>query len=286
MIEILLPQPHEIDPGFSVNRMLPRAQKRMIGPFVFWDHMGPVTINSGREISVRPHPHIGLSTLTYLFEGSIFHRDSLGFEQSISPGAVNWMTAGKGIVHSERTSPLLPQIIGQKVHGIQIWIGLPKEKEEIDPSFHHIPSSQVPRWKSISAEFTLIAGDWAGRQSPTPVHSPLFYVEVKGIALDETFTLPDDFEFGVYPVAGSGFIEEKEIKEKHLGYGKGSFRLQAKEPFHFMLFGGKPFDEKRIIWWNFVSSSKEKMEEAKLRWANQEMGQVVNESEFIPLPQN
>lgn len=284
MTKIISPQLHELGPNFSVNRMLPRASKRSIGPFVFWDHMGPVTILSGEEVSVRPHPHIGLSTLTYLFSGEILHRDSLGIEQRIKAGEVNWMTAGRGIVHSERTLPLLDSLRGKAVHGIQIWVALPKEEEQIEPSFHHFPADKIPHWESQGIKFHLIAGSFLGKESPVPVHSPLFYLNVF-LPKGSTLELPlQGEEAGVYLISGSLKCGDQSLAPKHLAVLEETGAVQALEDSHCMLFGGKPLPEPRHMWWNFVHSSKEKIEEAKVLWKEGKMGQVRGETEFIPLP--
>ena len=284
MIKIISPQPHELGPNFSVNRMLPRASKRAIGPFVFWDHMGPVTIRTGEEVSVRPHPHIGLSTLTYLFSGEILHRDSLGIEQSIRAGEVNWMTAGQGIAHSERTLPLLDSLKGKAVHGIQIWVALPREKEEMEPSFHHFPASQIPSWENHGTKFHLIAGEFFGKVSPVPVHSPLFYLNVF-LPKGSTLKVPlQGEEAGIYPISGSLKLAEQIVEPKHLAVLEQTAEMEALEDSHFMLFGGVPLPEPRHMWWNFVHSSQDKIEAAKVRWKEGKFGQVIRETEFIPLP--
>lgn len=283
---VIPPRKHDLGDGFSVNRVLPYAKKRMVGPFIFWDHMGPVALTKGDEMVVRAHPHIGLATLTYLFEGQIFHKDSLGIQQPIRPGEVNWMIAGKGIVHSERTGPV-PENKGKNLHGIQLWIALPLEAEEVDPSFHHFKENEIPSWEKDGVTAKIIAGSALGKTSPVPIHSPLFYLEVFADA-GSNFSL--DFpkqEAGVYVLSGN--LQNKngeELKPLEMGIFQESLNLQAKDKSHFMVIGGKPFPEGRHIYWNFVHSKKEKILEAKKIWTEQGFGKVPGETDFIPLPED
>jgi redox-sensitive bicupin YhaK (pirin superfamily) len=278
------PRKHDLGDGFTVNRVLPYAKKRMVGPFIFWDHMGPVFLKTGNEMVVRPHPHIGLATLTYLFEGEIYHQDSLGIKQAIKPGEVNWMIAGKGIVHSERTAPIADRVRGKYLHGIQLWIALPKSHEEVEPTFHHFSAEEIPTFSQNQSEVRLIAGSAFGKTSPVPTFSPLFYLEVfckKG----EKFVLPlNDHEGALYLLKGRVETLESEILPLEMGVFTQEISITALEDSHFMLLGGEPFPEDRTIWWNFVNSSKVKIEEAKILWKNQQMGKVAGETEYIPLP--
>lgn len=283
---IIPPRKHDLGDGFFVNRVLPYAKKRMVGPFIFWDHMGPVALKNGDEMVVRSHPHIGLATLTYLFEGQIFHRDSLGVQQPIRPGEVNWMIAGKGIVHSERTG-LIPENKGKNLHGIQLWIALPLQAEEVDPSFHHFSADEIPEWISGGNKARIIAGSALGKTSPVPTHSPLFYLEVFSEA-GSTFSMDFDGQEGaVYVLSGSMIAEgQKPLQPLDMGIFQDSLKVQAQEKSHFMVIGGQPFSEGRHIYWNFVHSKREKIQEAKQKWKAQGFGTVPGETDFIPLPED
>lgn len=273
--------------NFLVGRLLPFREKRAVGPFVFIDHMGPVAMSECENFDVPPHPHIGLSTLTYLFEGSITHRDSTGAVMDITPGAVNWMTAGKGVVHSERTPEHLRHS-DKSLHGLQIWVALPKSLEEMEPQFTHIEAHQIPSWQQNGATFKLIAGEFMEHRSPVPVHSPLYLLEIKA---NETTSLSlgnDLFgETGLYILEGA-------IREGENTYGPRQilvtrdaqlckFEMEANTIVY--LFGGEAFPEERFLYWNFVSSSKERLEQAKMDWKEQRFPRVPGETEAVPLPQ-
>lgn len=290
-IELIIP-PREKDlGGFQVRRILPYATHRMVGPFIFFDHMGPATFQPNEGIDVRPHPHICLATVTYLFEGKIRHRDSLGSDQLIEPGAINWMTAGRGIVHSERTPDDLRKT-GSRVSGIQCWVALPNELEEVAPSFTHYPAPALPEFKINAVQIKLLLGSAFDHKSPVQVHSELFYLEVKlpkGSQLD--FPLQGN-EGAAYVVSGSVHINEKQIDQHAMAVGKrcGNLFIEALDDAHIMLLGGKPVGE-RFIYWNFVASSEDKIEQAKLDWKNGpgEPGSRFpkiphDDREFIPLP--
>lgn len=272
--------------NFMVGRLLPFRQKRSIGPFVFIDHMGPACLTEYEHLDVPPHPHIGLSTLTYLFDGAIMHRDSLGTQIEITPGAVNWMTAGKGVVHSERTPERL-RTEDKYLHGLQIWVALPKELEGIEPSFCHVEAKDIPSWTEEGAHYKLIAGEVFGRKSPVPTYSRLYMLEIKA----ETRTTIDIGKFlfgesGLYIVQGrvrsnGHTYESKKIlitKEAQLC----SFEMDGETEVY--IFGGDPFPEERFIYWNFVSSNKEVIEVAKQNWKDQVFDKVPGESDFVPLP--
>ncbi|WP_292051718.1 MULTISPECIES: pirin family protein [unclassified Brevundimonas] len=278
--------------GFEVSRILPHAQKRMVGPFVFLDQMGPAEFAPGSEaINVRPHPHIGLSTLTYLFEGEIMHRDNLGYTQPIRPGEVNWMTAGSGIVHSERTDPL-KKSQGGAMHGMQAWVALPVEKEEIAPSFTHLGEEAQPTDTSNGIFTRLVAGEAFGERAGTPVESPLFYLH---------YELPAGASFAPPPGPGKAggyseralYVAAGEIEVDHQRFHTGQMvvlaahaepRVTALQAATVMVLGGEPVGE-RLIWWNFVSSSKARMEQAKADWTAGRMKLPVDDDlEFIPLP--
>lgn len=253
---------------FMVGRLLPFRQKRMVGPFIYIDHMGPVKLSERENFDVLPHPHIGLSTLTFLFEGSIMHRDALGNEVEIKPGAVNWMTAGKGIVHSERTPEYLrhSQLY---MHGLQIWVALPKELEQMEPEFFHIEAEHIPKWTEGDLQFKLVAGEAFGRKSPVPVYSKLFMLEIKS-KKTQSINIGDQLygESGLYILEGAIESEGNVYGPKQLLVAKDStlceFTIQENSTIY--IFGGVPFPEERFIDWNFVSSSKELIEEAKQKW--------------------
>lgn len=284
-IEHLL-KPHVRDIGaFSVRRVLPAAAAQTVGPFIFFDHMGPVALPAGEGMDVRPHPHIGLATVTYLFEGEITHRDSLGSEQVIRPGDVNWMTAGRGIVHSER-SPQSARDAGARVHGIQTWVALPREFEEVEPAFHHHPAATLPRVARPGARITVIAGDAFGVRSPVKVFSRTLYAALE-LDAGASLEIPADHaERGVYLVNGAAVVDNEALPAEHLAVltpGVGA-TVSALEPSKLMLVGGDPTDGRRHIFWNFVASSREAIEAAAQRWENDEFPPVPGEHERIPLP--
>lgn len=271
---------------FLVGRLLPFREKRTVGPFAFIDHMGPASMNDHENMDVPPHPHIGLSTLTYLFEGSIVHNDSLGTEMEIKPGAVNWMTAGKGIVHSERTPAYLRKV-NKHLHGIQIWVALPKALEEMQPSFTHIEADELPVWEESNLSFKLIAGEVFGKKSPVPVYSPLYFIEIKSKGKQKINIGESLFgESALYILEGSIVSDENTFVSKQLLVSKNSklCEFEIAENSTIYIFGGEPFSEERIIYWNFVSSSKELIENAKQMWIDQEFEKVPGETEFVPLP--
>lgn len=273
--------------NFIVGRLLPFREKRMIGPFIYIDHMGPVLMSPTENMDIAPHPHIGLSTLTYLLEGSVMHRDSIGTQQEIKPGEVNWMTAGKGIVHSERTPDHLRDF-SKTMHGLQLWVALPKELEEIEPSFYHIKEADLPQWKENNVDFKLIAGKIKGHESPVPVHSPLYFLEIK--STERTmFSLGEDLygEAGIYILEGGIIADGESFGPKQLLVSLNSSLCQFQiEPFSkIYIFGGEPFPEERIIYWNFVATNNERIEAAKERWKNQKFDKIEGETEFVPLPE-
>jgi redox-sensitive bicupin YhaK (pirin superfamily) len=280
-------QARDLGGGLGVRRLLPSAARRMVGPFIFVDHMGPVRFDPGRGIDVRPHPHINLATVTFLFEGEILHRDNLGSEQAIRPGAVNWMIAGSGIVHSERT-PALERKTGATAHGMQLWVALPRPVEEMAPSFEHHPPGTIPLVERPGARLRVIAGAAYGAASPARVLSPLFYVEAQ-LERDASLELPDDHaERAVYVVAGALQMGGKE-------FGQGTMfvcregapaSVRALVDTRALLLGGAPLDGPRHIWWNFVSSSPDRIERAKEDWRHGRFSKVPgDEAEFIPLPE-
>lgn len=272
---------------FLVGRLLPFRQKRMVGPFIFIDHMGPVKMSERENFDVLPHPHIGLSTLTFLFEGSIMHRDSLGNELEIRPGAVNWMTAGKGIVHSERTPEYL-RYSEKEMHGLQIWIALPKELEQMEPEFFHLDSSQIPSWEDAYTQFKLIAGEAFGRKSPVPVYSKLYMLEIKS-KIRQHIKIGHELygESGLYILEGSIESEGNTYLPKQILIAKDSslckFVMEANTSIY--IFGGELFPEERFIDWNFVGSSKEIISDAREKWIKQGFPKIKgDENEFVPYP--
>ena len=272
--------------NFLVGRLLPFRQKRAVGPFVFIDHMGPTHLKDYQNLDVGPHPHIGLSTLTYLFEGSIQHKDSLGNDLEITPGAVNWMDGGKGVVHSERTPEYL-RTTDKVLHGLQIWIALPKEKEEIEPSFTHIESDKLPTWSENGIDFKLIAGKYKDLESPVPVHSPLYYIEAKA-KVDGKVNLGSGLfgESALYILEGEVIDEGQSYGEKQLLVAKDASlcTLNLKAGTTIYIFGGDPFPEERFIYWNFVSSSKERLEQAKEDWTNHKFPLIPGDNDYVPMP--
>jgi redox-sensitive bicupin YhaK (pirin superfamily) len=269
---------------FDVRRVLPAAERRMVGPFIFFDHMGPAVFPPGRGIAVRPHPHIGLATVTYLFEGEIMHRDSLGYVQPIQAGAVNLMTAGRGIVHSERASDDLA--VTSRLHGIQSWVALPEELEEMEPSFVHYPANTLPELHADGCAVRVIIGAAFGQTSPVAACSPTLYLEVR-MPKGATFELPPDYpERAAYVASGAVRIDRHSHTEGVMAVARrgATVLLTAAADSLVLVIGGEPLGA-RHIWWNFVSSSKERIERAKLDWLENRIGKVPGDDEFIPLPE-
>ncbi|TDN68610.1 pirin family protein [Paraburkholderia sp. BL10I2N1] len=280
-------KPHLRDVGsLTVRRVLPAMAARLIGPFIFFDHMGPAILAPGVGLDVRPHPHIGLATVTYLFEGAIMHRDSLGSEQRIVPGDVNWMTAGRGIVHSERT-PNEDRGRGLAMHGIQTWVALPLAHEDDEPSFEHHAASTLPEIERHGVTLRVIAGTAFGQTAPTTTFSGTLYVAAH-FAPGSSFALePEHDERGVYLVEGDLAIDGEAFEAGQMAVltlGE-TVTLASTKGATVMLLGGEKIDGERFIEWNFVASSREKIERAKLLWTNQQMGTVPGETEWIPLPE-
>lgn len=273
--------------SFLVGRLLPFREKRMVGPFIFIDHMGPVVMSERENFDVMPHPHIGLSTLTFLFEGSILHRDSIGTEIEIKPGEVNWMTAGEGIVHSERTPEYLRHS-AKHMHGLQIWVALPKALEEMEPAFTHVDKDHLPTWQKDGITYKLIAGEVMGKRSPVPVYSELYFLEIKSTTA-QTIEMGNDLfgESGLYILEGSIESEGNRYEPKQLLVARESrlcsFTIGANSTVY--LFGGMPLPEERYIDWNFVSSSKEKLAAARQQWIDQQFPKIEgDEVDFVPYP--
>lgn len=282
---IVVPRPRDLG-GFEVRRALPSAERRNIGPFAFFDQMGPAELAPGSGIDVRPHPHIGLATVTYLFQGTIVHRDSLGSVQAIEPGAVNWMTAGRGIVHSERSDNELRQR-RQKLYGLQIWGALPRRYEETDPDFTHYAADLLPQIEGEGKTVRVIAGSLFGKASPVKTFSKLFYGDTvcrPGASL----LLNNEYEErGIYLLEGDVDIHGQRFEPgRLLIFSSGDeITIKAVSAARFVLFGGEPLDSPRHLWWNFVSSSRARIEQAKSDWKNGRFAPVPGDSEFIPLPE-
>lgn len=272
--------------GFTVRRLLPAAQRQSVGPFLFFDHFGPVTIAPGGSHDVRPHPHIGLATVTYLFDGAIMHRDSLGFEQRIAPGAINWMTAGRGIVHSER-GPQDLKASSYVNHGIQLWAALPREFEEVAPDFEHTPAEAIPSLMVDGTQMRVLIGEAFGKKSPVKTFAPTVYLDVQ-LAADVVFALPPlAQELAVYAVDGDITIDGENLPAHRLAVlaPGAAVSLLASQATRLMVIGGDVLDGHRFMWWNFVSSRKERIVQASRDWEAQTMGQVAGDPELIPLPE-
>jgi redox-sensitive bicupin YhaK (pirin superfamily) len=274
--------------GFTVRRLLPAPGLQTVGPFIFFDHMGPAVFGPGQGVNVRPHPHIGLATVTYLFEGAFMHRDSLGTAQIIRPGDVNWMVAGRGIVHSERTPPEVRDSAGRaSAHGIQTWIALPRAEEERAPSFAHHAAASLPQLEQPGARLTVIAGTAYGRRSPVEVFSPTLYVDARLEAGARIGVEAEHQQRACYVVSGTVEIAGDRYGEGQfvvLAEGAGSVSLYAATGARVMLAGGAALDGPRHIEWNFVSSSRERIEAAKADWRARRFAAVPGDDERIPLP--
>lgn len=267
----------------TVRRVLPSGRRQKVGPFIFFDHMGPAVFPPGKGIGVRPHPHIGLATVTYLFEGQIMHRDSLGVVQPIERGAVNLMTAGRGIVHSERAGDDLDQT--SKLHGIQSWMALPRHDEECEPEFVHYPATDLPHFEHEGATLTLIIGELFGHRSPVQTRAQMLYAEATLDAGGELLIPSTVDEMAVYIVSGDVAIDGANFGEGKMAVAAqgGNLRVQAQNDSRIMVLGGETLGE-RHIWWNFVSSSLERIEQAKHDWQDGRFDAVPGDDEFIPLP--
>lgn len=286
---IILPPVRDLGDGFRVRRALPSAHRRMIGPFIFFDHMGPATFGVGHGFDVRPHPHIGLSTVTYLIDGEITHRDNIGVVETIRPGDVNWMTAGSGIVHSERTPPEA-RAEGGDLFGIQAWVALPTQDEEVAPSFAHHAAAEIPSTEADGVCLTLIAGASDGLTSPVKTHSDMVYADII-LTNGGTYRIKPTFEDrAIYVLSG-----DLEVANQTGSFGQGELVIlkpgaevvisaKKNHSARLMLMGGEPFPESRHIYWNFVSSSGERIEQAKQDWRDRRFPGVPGEHEFIPLP--
>lgn len=283
---VIVPRARDIG-SFEVRRALPSAQRQMVGPFIFFDQFGPVLMQAGQGLDVRPHPHIGLSTVTWVYDGVIQHKDNLGYDQPIKPGELNWMTAGKGIVHSERTPPK-ERSAGQKVYGIQSWVALPKQYEDAAPGFEHVAAAALPVLEDGARKVRVIAGSIYGASSPVKTHSDLFYADVT-LGAGGRLPLPTGHEErGIYVSEGSIDVsgETHEAGRLVVFHPRDPIVISTRTGARFMMLGGEPMDGPRYIWWNFVSSSKDKLEAAKDDWKQARFAIVPgDEKEFIPLPE-
>lgn len=273
--------------GFRVRRVLPAGARRLVGPFIYLDHMGPVELAPGSGLDVPPHPHIGLETVTYLFDGELEHRDSVGSHQLIAPGAINWMTAGRGVVHSERTATAA-RTRAVRLHGLQIWVALPRDQEQVEPAFSHYPASALPELERGGARVRVLAGSAYEASSPVKTASALFYLDV-ALAAGASLTLPAEYEErAVYVVRGEVSCgPERAAEARMLVLAPGAdVTLGAEGPAHVVVFGGAPIDGPRHIWWNFVSSSREHIERAKQDWKAGRFPKVPgDDAEPVPLPE-
>ena len=282
---VIEPRPRDLG-GFEVRRVLPAASRNMVGPFIFFDHLGPSQFAAGTGIDVRPHPHICLATVTYLFTGELVHRDSLGFVQPIRPGDVNWMTAGRGIAHSERTDAVLRHL-PTRIHGIQSWVALPRSAEETEPAFFHHPAATLPLIERPGVRMRVIAGAAWGQHSPVKTFSDTLYVDAE-LTSGAVLELPDEYaERSVYVAEGRIALDGSEYASGRMIVFDpgGSASIRALTDSRVMLVGGAPLDGPRYIWWNFVASSRERIERAKDDWAGQRFPRVPGETDFIPLPE-
>ena len=272
--------------GFVVRRSLPSAARRSVGPFVFFDHFGPVTLPAGQSTDVRPHPHIGLETVTYLFEGAMMHRDSLGAVQRIEPGAINWMTAGRGIVHSERTPEDL-RGTARTMHGLQLWVALPLALEEAPPAFTHTASADIPEWRVPGVVVRVLVGraSFAGEalQSPVPALAPVLYLDIQ-LAPGASLVLPDAPERALYLIDGAAVVDGDALDPQVLSVVDGHSVLTSAGGARCALVGGAPLDGHRTVWWNFVSSRRDRLEQAGADWTAGRFPDVPGETERIPLP--
>lgn len=284
-IQLLKPRLTDLGGGLQVRRLLPAAQRQSIGPFVFFDHFGPHLHQPGSNTDVRPHPHIGLATVTYLLEGAMVHRDSLGSVQRIEPGAINWMTAGRGIVHSERAPEDL-RAQPHTVHGLQLWAALPAAFEETEPGFSHTPASALPEWVAAGIRVRVLIGEAFGLRSPVATFAPTLYLDVAADPQASLTLTADVPERAIYAISGALDIDGQPLLPQHLAILPPDHapRITAPTGGRFAVIGGAPLDGPRFIWWNFVSTRRERIEQAREDWRAQRMGHIAGDSEYIPLP--
>ncbi len=282
--EHIKPHIKDLGGGFTVRRLLPAASRQAVGPFVFFDHFGPIEAGPDDNHDVRPHPHIGLATVTYLFEGAMLHRDSTGVVQRIEPGAVNWMTAGRGIVHSERTPDDLRGST-RRSHGLQLWCGLPSAHEEDEPSFVHTPAAGIPALEVGGAQVRVLIGSAFGATSPVPVTTPTLYLDIQ-LGAGDGFPLPLADERAVYVIDGDAQLDGEDMPPETMVVLQPGDEpmLSADAAARVVLIGGAPLGQ-RHMWWNFVSSRQARIAQAADDWVAQKLGTVAGETEFIPLPE-
>ena len=285
--ELLEPRIHDLGGGLVVRRLLPSHPRQAVGPFVFFDHFGPVAVRPQDNFDVRPHPHIGLATVTYLFEGAMLHRDSMECVQRIEPGAINWMTAGSGVVHSERRPPDLYDR-QYPLHGLQLWAALPREHEECEPSFTHTPASAIPATTNEGVNVRVLIGEACGARSPVATFAPTLYLDIAA-EVGGTLVLPAPsatYERAVYSVERDVVVDGRALPARVLAPLEpgADTTVVAPQGARFVEIGGEPLDGRRYIFWNFVSSSRERIERAKEDWRAQRMAKIPGEHESIPLP--
>jgi redox-sensitive bicupin YhaK (pirin superfamily) len=282
----LKPHARDLGGGFMVRRLLPAAERQSVGPFLFFDHFGPMDVAPDVNQDVRPHPHIGLATVTYLFEGAILHRDSVGSVQRIEPGAINWMTAGKGIVHSERTPP---DLIGRprRAHGLQLWAALPMAHEEDNPSFAHTPAAALPSIATGQAKIRVLIGRAFGAESPVATLGETLYLDIEMPANTELAIPPLALERALYSVDNGFRIDGTSVAPQTMAVLEPGthVRIATDGPARIMLVGGEPLEAHRFMWWNFVSSSKQRILDAADSWEKRQMPEIAGETEWIPLPE-
>ena len=285
IVKVLKPRLHDLGGGMMVRRVLPALEQRSVGPFVFFDHFGPIEVRPENNFDVRPHPHIGLATVTYLFEGAIVHRDTMGYVQLIEPGAINWMTAGRGVVHSERR----PTDLQDKVHtnhGLQLWAALPADDEEVEPAFFHTPSDRIPFREEAGVIARVLIGNTFGLTSPVRTFSETLYLDIQ-VDPGRSLTLPPaQIERAIYSVDNALTVNGAKVDAATMAVlDVGAVTIEAPSGARLVVIGGKPIDGYRHMWWNFVSSRKERIEQAKQDWLAHRMGTVPGETEWIPLPE-
>lgn len=285
-VTVIAGRDHDLGGGFVVRRLLPDAKRRTVGPFVFLDHIGPHDFAPGQGVDVRPHPHIGLSTLTWLWHGALRHRDSVGSVQVIRPGDVNWMSAGRGIVHSERT-PDAERAQGHRIEGLQTWLAMPEEEAEAEPLFQHVPAADVPTLHREGVDIAIVAGHAFGQRSPVRTHVDTLYASLHFAAGSSLVIDPGREERAIYPLEDGLMLDDEPLMARrlHVLEDPGAQRLSARAPVRAVLLGGAPVGP-RLLWWNFVATTRQRIEEAKADWVAQRFGAVPGESESIPLPEH
>ena len=283
--KIVKPRNHDLGGGMMVRRALPAPDQRSVGPFVFFDHFGPIEVRPENNFDVRPHPHIGLATVTYLFDGAMVHRDSLANTQRIEPGAINWMTAGRGVVHSERRPKDLQARV-HVLHGLQLWAALPRQDEEVEPVFIHTPAHLIPTWDQDGVSARVLIGSAFGLLSPVSTHSETLYLDILASPGAILSLPPISGECAIYSVDKPMIVDGVGIESGTLALltAGATTTLFFPDGAHCIVIGGEPVDGQRHIWWNFVSSRKERIEQAKADWMARRMGEIVGETEWIPLP--